>query len=124
MADEPIPAQAPAPAPPDADALRPETSRERLQRRVHQFRLYTRVVLLVAAGVILIALLAANTRQVRLSWVVGDTTASLVWIMLVSALLGWVLGNATSFLVRRSLRRRVERTLAVSDEGDEPSARG
>jgi hypothetical protein len=36
---------------------------------------------LVALLVVLIALVIANTRQVKLSWLVGSGHASLVWIM-------------------------------------------
>jgi len=38
-----------------------------------------------------IALAVANTRQVKLSWVVGTSHASLVWTILVGAVLGWLL---------------------------------
>jgi len=37
--------------------------------------------------VIVIALAVANTRQVKLSWIVGTSHASLVWIILVAAVL-------------------------------------
>jgi len=42
---------------------------------------------------------------VKLSWVFGDTNASLVWIILASAILGWLLGLATSIALRRRTRR-------------------
>jgi uncharacterized integral membrane protein len=63
--------------------------------------------LLVAALVILILLVAANTRSVKLDWVVGSTHASLVWIILAAAVLGWLLGVATSVVFRYRTRRRV-----------------
>jgi uncharacterized integral membrane protein len=48
----------------------------------------------------LIALVVANTRQVKLDWVVGSSTASLVWIVLFSAVLGWLLGLVSGALFR------------------------
>jgi len=43
---------------------------------------------------------------VKLGWVVGSTSASLIWIILAAAVLGWILGIATSVLVRHRVRRR------------------
>jgi uncharacterized integral membrane protein len=60
----------------------------------------------VAALVILILLIAANTRSVKVDWVVGSTRASLVWIILAAAVLGWLLGIATSVVFRYRTRRR------------------
>jgi uncharacterized integral membrane protein len=56
--------------------------------------------------VIVIALAVANTRQVKLSWVVGTSHASLIWIIIVAAVLGWLLGIVTSVVFRRRTRRR------------------
>lgn len=56
--------------------------------------------------VIVIALAVANTRQVELSWVVGSSHASLVWIILVAALLGWLLGIVTGIVFRLRTRRK------------------
>jgi uncharacterized integral membrane protein len=84
-----------------------ESRGERLVRRGRRARLYTWAVLLVAALVILILLIAANTRSVKVDWVVGSTRASLVWIILAAAVLGWLLGIATSVVFRYRTRRRV-----------------
>lgn len=51
--------------------------------------------------VVIIALLLANTRSVKVSWVVGSTHQPLVWIVLVTTILGWVLGIFTALLFRR-----------------------
>ena len=67
--------------------------------------LYTWAVLAVAGLVVLIILIAANVRSVRLDWVIGSTHASLVWIILAAAVLGWLLGIATSALFRLRTRR-------------------
>jgi uncharacterized integral membrane protein len=61
---------------------------------------------LVALLVVLIALVIDNTRQVKLSWVVGTGHASLVWIILASAVLGWLLGIVTSVVFRLRTRRK------------------
>src|ERR1051325_5852959 len=68
--------------------------------------LYTWVSAIAALLVILIALIAANTRTVKVSWVLGSTRQSLVWIILVPAILGWLLGIATSVILRFRTRRR------------------
>ena len=84
-----------------------ESRRERLGRHRRRARLYGRAVLLLAVLVILILLIVANTRSVKLDWVVGSTHASLVWIILAAAVLGWLLGIMTSVVFRYRTRRRV-----------------
>jgi uncharacterized integral membrane protein len=42
--------------------------------------------------VVLIALVDANTGRVDISWVVGSSSVSLVWLGIFSAVLGLVLG--------------------------------
>ena len=78
----------------------------RLRRQGHHARLYAWAFLLVAVLVVVIALAVANTRQVKLSWIVGTSHASLVWIIVAAAVLGWLLGIATSVLFRLRSRRR------------------
>jgi len=56
--------------------------------------------------VILIALVVANTRNVKVSWVLGSTRQSLVWVILVTATLGWLLGIVTSVIFRFRTRQR------------------
>jgi uncharacterized integral membrane protein len=85
---------------------RVEPRAERLRRRGHHTRLYALAFILVALLVFLIALVIANTRQVKLSWVTGSGHASLVWIILASAVLGWLLGIVTSVIFRLRTRRR------------------
>jgi uncharacterized integral membrane protein len=57
---------------------------------------------LVSVGllILLLALALANTGSVRLHWLVGSGSASLVWIVLIAAVLGWLLGLATSSVIR------------------------
>jgi uncharacterized integral membrane protein len=99
----------PQQAPPHTQAVEPR--RTRLRRHGHQTALYTLAFSLVALLVVLIALVIANTRQVKLSWVIGSAHASLVWIMVASAVLGWLLGIITSVVFRlRTRRRRIRPT--------------
>src|SRR5437588_1732480 len=88
-------------------AMEPVESRAvRLRRHARRVSLYIWAFVLVALLVVVIALIAANTRQVKLSWVVGTSHASLVWIILTSAVLGWLLGIVTSVVFRLRTRRR------------------
>ena len=84
-----------------------ERRRERLLRHGRHTGLYVWAFSLVALLVVLIALVIANTRQVKLSWVAGSGHASLVWIILASAVLGWLLGIVTSVVFRLRTRRRL-----------------
>jgi uncharacterized integral membrane protein len=79
---------------------------ERLRRYRHRTRLYVWALVVVALLVVVIALAIANNRQVKVSWVVGTTHASLVWIILAAAVLGWLLGIATSIVFRLRTRRQ------------------
>lgn len=92
-----------ADAPPSTEPV--ETRGARLRRHGHRTRLYIYAFALVALLVIVIALAAANNRQVELSWVVGTNHASLVWIILVVAVLGWLLGITTAVVFRHRTRR-------------------
>ena len=84
-----------------------EAAGQRARRHGKRAGLYVWACVLVALLVVLIALIAANTSAVKLDWVVGSTHASLVWIILASAVLGWLLGLVTGMVVRRRTRRKV-----------------
>jgi uncharacterized integral membrane protein len=56
--------------------------------------------------VILIILIAKNTQSVELDWVFGTSRASVVWVILAAAVIGWVLGIATSVVFRFRTRKR------------------
>jgi uncharacterized integral membrane protein len=83
-----------------------ESRRDSLRRHGRHTWLYTWTGALVALLVILIALVVANTRRVKVSWALGSTRQSLVWIILVTAILGWLLGIVTSVIFRYRTRRR------------------
>ncbi len=95
---------APPPSPPPVEPG--EARGAHLRRQARSARLYTSAFLVVAMLVVLIALVIANTRRVKISWVIGTTEASLVWIIVVAAILGWLLGLATGAVLRLRTRRR------------------
>jgi uncharacterized integral membrane protein len=85
------------------EAAEPRTSR--LVRYAHHARLYGNVIGFVVVLVVLIVLVSKNTRGVKLDWAFGSTHASLVWIILAAAVLGWLLGIATAVAFRHRTRR-------------------
>lgn len=89
---------------PEDSAVEPRS--ERIRRHGRRTGLYAWAFGLIGLLVILIALSVANTRQVKLSWVLGTGHASLVWIILAAAVLGWLLGIVTSVVFRSRTRRR------------------
>jgi uncharacterized integral membrane protein len=89
----------------------PEPSREATSpkpvRSPSRAGLYARLFVLVALLLVLIALVVANTpRTVELSWVYGSGQVSIVWVIVFSAILGWLVGIVTGALIRHSTRGR------------------
>jgi uncharacterized integral membrane protein len=69
-----------------------ETRGARFSRTAHRTRLYIYAGAAVALLVVLVALVLANTRHVKASWVFGSSSVSLVWLVLCAAILGLLLG--------------------------------
>jgi uncharacterized integral membrane protein len=69
-----------------------ETRGARFARKAHRTRLYLYLGATVTLLVVLIALVVANTGHVKVSWVVGSSSVSLVWLVIFSAILGLLLG--------------------------------
>jgi uncharacterized integral membrane protein len=93
----------------EAPAPRLEEEESRLQRSLrygHQTGLYLTLALGIGAAVLLILLIARNTHQVKVDYVFGSSRARLIWLVVISAIIGWVLGIVTAFLVRRRTRWR------------------
>jgi uncharacterized integral membrane protein len=89
------------------EAARLEESRlQRSLRYGHRTGLYLTLAVGIAAAVLLILLIARNTRQVKVDYVFGSTQARLIWLVVISAIIGWVLGIVTAFFVRRRTRWR------------------
>jgi len=92
----------------EREQTRIEEAESRLERSLrygHRTGLWVALLIAIAAVVFLILLISRNTRQVKLDYVVGDTQARLIWLIIVAAIVGWVLGIVTSFLVRHRTRR-------------------
>ena len=81
-----------------------ETPSHRRRRHARRVGLYISATTFIGVFVLLVALAAANTRAVRLDWLVGSTQASLVWIILAAAGLGWLLGATTAIVVHHRTR--------------------
>jgi len=96
-------AEAPTPEAPTPEA---ETRFRRGLRYSHRTGLYVSLVVAIATTVFLILLIARNTRRVKVDYAFGSTQARLVWLVIISAITGWVLGIVTAFLIRRRTRWR------------------
>jgi uncharacterized integral membrane protein len=83
-----------------------ETRLQRSLRYGHRSGLYAALILGIIAFVLLILLIARNTRQVRVDYVFGHSQAALIWLVVISAVTGWVLGIVTAYLIRRRTRWR------------------
>lgn len=94
---------------PTRPAAHVESQGQRNLRHGKRAGLYVWAFVAVALLVILIALIVANTRSVKLDYVFGSGQASLVWIVLAAAILGWLLGIVTSVVLRRRTRRPAAR---------------
>ncbi len=57
---------------------------------------YVQAIAAVALVAVLIALAASNTAQVKVNWVIASSHISLVWLVLVTAIVGWLLGLLAS----------------------------
>jgi uncharacterized integral membrane protein len=75
-----------------------ETRGARFARKAHRTRLYIYAGAAVALLVALIALVIANTGHVKVSWVIGSSSVSLVWLVVFSAILGLLLGMVLAAL--------------------------
>ena len=91
---------------PEAPTQVAETRLRRGIRYSHRTGLYVALVVAIATIVFLILLIARNTTRVKVDYVFGNTQARLVWLVIISAITGWVLGIVTGFLVRRRTRWR------------------
>ena len=83
-----------------------EPREQRVRRHGKRIRLYAWAVLFVVLLVALVVLIAENTRSVELDWVFGTSRVSVVWIIVASTVIGWLLGIATSVVFRFRTRRR------------------
>ena len=71
-----------------------------------QPKLYARIVALILLAAYAIAFVLENRKTVSLHFVLGTTNVSLVWLILLSLGVGFVVGILLSQLERRRRRRR------------------
>ena len=101
---DPVSNRSPAATDPDltsaqvsaATANGTETRVEHFRRKAHRGRLHGYAIATVALVAFLIALAASNTAHVKVNWVFGSSHVSLVWLVLIAAILGWLLGLLAS----------------------------
>jgi len=86
------------------DVSPPESHKARALRHGRRARLYASAVLVIGLLAVLVVLISRNSRAAKLDWVFGSTHASLVWIILAAAVLGWLLGIATGAVFHRRTR--------------------
>jgi uncharacterized integral membrane protein len=82
-----------------------ETRGARFARGAHRTRLYLYAGAALALLVFLIALVLANTSHVKVSWVFGASSVSLVWLVLFAAILGILLGMVIGALFHWRTRK-------------------
>jgi uncharacterized integral membrane protein len=109
--NDPVDEPAPAPTPNTARAREAptaangtETRTEYVHRTALRGRLHGYAIATVALVAVLIALAASNTARVKVNWLVGSSHVSLVWLVLVTAVVAWLLGLLAS--VRFNWRTR------------------
>ena len=90
----------------ETPSLEEESRLRRGMRYGHRTGLYLALIIGIGAVVLLILLIARNTRQVKVDYVIDSTQARLIWLVVISAIIGWVLGIVTAFLIRRRTRWR------------------
>jgi uncharacterized integral membrane protein len=69
-----------------------ESRAGRARRKAHRRRLHLYAFAAVALLAYVIVLGALNTRHVKVDWVFGSSSVSLVWLVLFAVILGWLLG--------------------------------
>jgi uncharacterized integral membrane protein len=82
-----------------------ETRLRRGMRRGHRGGLYVAVAIVIATVVYLILLIVENSKPVNVHYVFGTQRTRLIWLIVISAIVGWLWGLATSYLIRRRTRR-------------------
>ena len=84
---------------------RPSIDTEQLQEN-WQPKLYARLIALILLAAYAIAFVLENKKSVHLHFVVVTANVSLVWLILLSLAVGFVVGILLSQLERRRRRRR------------------
>jgi uncharacterized integral membrane protein len=82
-----------------------ETRFRRGVRHSHRGGMYVAAAIVIAAVVYLILLIVENSKPVHVHYVFGTSRTRLIWLVIISGLIGWLSGIATSYLIRRRTRR-------------------
>jgi uncharacterized integral membrane protein len=88
----------------DATATTVETSHGRSRRHARRARLYVYALTAVVVSAVVVALAASNTAKTKVSWIIGSSHVSLVWMVLATVVLGWLLGLFTAAALHRRTR--------------------
>jgi uncharacterized integral membrane protein len=105
--ETPVPRESPASgeAAAAAEPRPPVESRgARFRRKARRGRLYLNAFGAAALLIYVVAFAASNTRRVKVDWVFGSSSPSLVWVVLLAAVLGWLLGLLVATVLRRRTR--------------------
>jgi uncharacterized integral membrane protein len=81
-----------------------ETPRSHARRMARRTRLHGYALLAVALAAFVVVLAAANTAHVKISWLFGASRVSLLWLILATAIIGWLLGLVTNAGLHRRTR--------------------
>jgi uncharacterized integral membrane protein len=92
--------------PPEATPpAEPRHVRRRSTIVARRIEFWSRLAVCLVLLVVLVSLVAENTRRVRVSWVFGSGNVRLVWLVLVVAVVAYTLGLLTAVAARRSIVR-------------------
>jgi uncharacterized integral membrane protein len=92
-------------APANGRVPAPEAFRARKGRDAHRARMYVYAFAAVAMLVYTVALAVSNTGHVRVDWVFATSSVPLVWLVLLTAVAGWLLGMLLSAGLRWRTRK-------------------
>jgi uncharacterized integral membrane protein len=67
--------------------------------------MYVALIIVIATLVFLILLIVQNSKPVNVHYVFGTSRTRLIWLIIISGLICWISGIATSYLIRRRTRR-------------------
>jgi uncharacterized integral membrane protein len=82
-----------------------ETRLRRGARYGHRGGMYVALGIVIATVVYLILLIVENSKPVDVHYVFGTARTRLIWLVIISGLIGWISGIATAYLIRRRTRR-------------------
>ena len=84
-----------------------ESRREHAGRLARRGNLYAGAISCVVLLILIVVLIAENTRTVKVGWIFGYSHVSLIYLVLFATVLGWLLGVATSIVFHRRTRRQL-----------------